>query len=158
MGNTNRILIENTNAIRVDPGRLNAAGGEGPIIECRIAATRFRPISKVRKLDKQDCRLEGIEPEIAADKFVVVFRLRSMGTHGHEAFMQGGIVGHNHSAITGAAEVLARKETEAANGSNASRFAALVSGRNGLRRVLDHIEVMLCGDFHDRVHVAHLPV
>src|ERR1039458_8897803 len=131
MGNTNRILIKNTNAIRVDPGRLNAAGGEGPIVECRIAAARFRPISQVGKLYKQDCRLEGIEPEIAADKFVVVLPLRSMGTHGHEAFVKGGIVGHNHSAITGAAKVLAGKETEAANGSNASRFPALVGGRNG---------------------------
>jgi hypothetical protein len=65
----NRILIENTDAIRANRGSLDSAGSKSLVVKRRMAAAPFRPIAEVGKLYKQDCRLNGIEPKIAADEF-----------------------------------------------------------------------------------------
>ncbi len=71
----NDVLVVNADAVGADPGcdagRLDCAPLKGLVVVRGIAATRTSDhCSSVRKLNQQNCRLEGIEPEVAADKFM----------------------------------------------------------------------------------------
>ena len=68
------------------------------------------------------------------------------------------IVGDDHAAIAGRAEILRREEREAAVVADRAGAASLVLGADRLRGVLDDDQTVLAAIVHHRVHVGHLAV
>src|SRR5437868_8931438 len=105
-------------------------------------AAGSRPIREVRKFYLQNRRLHFIEPEISADKLMVISRFHSMLATRPDARCQLFVVTNNCACIPGGAEILGRIEAEATDvtdcASQSSRIGPRISGANCLGRVLHH--------------------
>ena len=66
------------------------------------------------QLDRENRRLKRIQTEIAADIFVIIFRIHSVIAENLEFLHTFRRICRHHSAVAETAEVLAREEGEAA--------------------------------------------
>ena len=64
------------------------------------------------------------------------------------------VVADDHAAFAAGREVLGLAEREAADRTDGAGLLALVHAAEALRAVLDHEEVVLLRDLHDRIHVG----
>ena len=112
----------------------------------------------MRQLYQQCRRLDRIQPEVAANIFVIILRLHPVVAHDEKLMIQFFVVGDDHSTITDAAEVLAGEEAKAPASSHLSGLFAFIGSRDRLCRVLDYRQRRLTSDLHNRVHIRQLAV
>jgi hypothetical protein len=106
------------------PGQRGAVAiGAGP--------ARGGPRRQVRQLGAEDRGLQRVEPEVAADRDVVVLGPRAVVAQERDPIGQRGIVGEHRAAVAAGAEVLGREERQR------RRDAAHRRRADGLGRVLD---------------------
>src|SRR6185437_9631305 len=110
------------------------------------------------KFGRNHCRLNRIQTKVAPNKFVEVFRLRSMSAQDSYSLGAFGIIRHYHAAIACSSQVLRWEERETSVMTNGASTAAFVFGSDRLGRVFDHYQAMLSRQGHHRVHVGHLTV
>ena len=70
----------------------------------------------MRQLDSKHRRLKRVQSEVAADPLVKILRLRAVVAEQTDLVRKRRIVGRHQPGIAERAEVLARKEREAADG------------------------------------------
>ena len=107
---------------------------------------------------QDDRGLEGVEAEIAADDLVVVLGPRAVRPQAHQLVGALRVVGDDHAAVAGRAEVLGREEGEAAVMADRAGAAAFVLRADRLGGVFDDHKPVLLRDLHHGVHVGHLAV
>src|SRR5690606_7206826 len=134
-GNTNRIA--------------DAGGFEEPRVALGIRLTRPRPAVEMRQLREQHRGLQLVEAEISADHRVVILRLSTVHAENAHPLGELRVVRHAHSGITERAEVLRRKEGEAADVADAAGSASVRElGADRLGGVLDDGEPVAARDLH----------
>src|SRR6266403_180986 len=77
--------------------------------------TGGRPVREMRQFHLKNRRLQFIEPEISADKLMVISRFHSMLAADSEARRQIFVVTNNCACVAGGTEILGRVEAEAAD-------------------------------------------
>ena len=120
-----------TNAIRQSGRRHELAVRRG------IGAPLPVPVAQMRQLHAQHRRLQRIEPEIAADGMMHVFRLRAVIAQQPHARREPLVHGRHEPAVAKAAEVLRWKKRKAADRAERARGLSMVGRTNRLRGVLD---------------------
>ena len=65
------------------------------------------------------------------------------------------VVGDDHAALAAGGEVLGLCKREAAHVADRADGLAFILAADGLRAVLDNVQVMLAGNGHDAIHVTH---
>ena len=105
----------------------------------------------------QDFGVERVEPRVDAVEQAGVAVLEAVVAV--EPHLVGDllVVGDHEAAVAERVEVLQRVRGEGADVAEGAAVLALVVGAHGLRRVLDHHEVVPARDIHDRVHVGDAP-
>src|SRR5439155_12906471 len=102
--------------------------------------TGGRPVPEVWKFHLQNRGLQLIEPEIPADKLMMISRFHSVLTTGSDARRQIFVVTNNCACVAGGTEILGRIKTEASDiadgASRSSRIGLRISGANCLGRIL----------------------
>src|SRR6266478_551963 len=129
-----------------------------------IGAPLFIPLAQMRELGPENPGLDGIQPPVVTLYFVVVLlELAVISQHAY-ALGQPLIVSGYGSSLSAGPEILPRIKTERGRMAYRSGFhpAILlpgeVLGSMCLASILDHAEVVFPGQFHNRVHVGHLPI
>ena len=80
----------------------------------------------VAEFDAEQSGLQGVEPEIAPDHFVVVFGLAAVGAQEAGPFGQRIIVGNQKTAVAEASEILGREEAVSAEVPDGADWFAFV--------------------------------
>jgi len=155
---TDYILVEDVLAIGGPCGQRNgvrqAGIGEEPAIPLGVAPAQRTPLPEVRQLDAQHRRLQGVEPEVAADAPVEVLGVGAMVPQQPDLLRQWIVVRRDESAVAECTEVLAGKEREAPDRAHRSGLASLVGRANGLRCILDDGNPGAPRSFEHRIEVG----
>ena len=87
---------------------------------------------------------------------MVILGLAAVIAKQHNPLVKVFIIGDHHSTVADPAQVLTRKKAETSQRSETAGFSVPYAAGDRLGRVLDDMQVMEFGDFHDRLHVSHL--
>ena len=120
-------------------------GGSAPARESGIPTSGFIAAFSRRasstatsaSLHPQHLPLDFVHAKVAADELVVILRLHSVRPEQTCPLRQAGIVGRQQARIAEGAQILAREEREAAEGSKSADGTRLVRGADGLGGILD---------------------
>lgn len=121
-----------------------------------VAAAGFGPGVEPGQLDAQHRGLQGIEPEIAPDGLVEILGLCAVTPQQFDPGPQRFVVGYHHAAIAERAEIFGREKAETAHIAHRARAPAHRFSADGLGRVFDDAQVVLCADCQNRIHVGTL--
>ena len=100
--------------------------------------------------------LNSVQPEIATHKLVKVLGPGAMIPQQSYVIGECWIVRRHHTPISKTAQVLGRKEAEAAQMPHGAGPSALVFRTYGLSGIFDNVQIVAVRDLHDRVDVSHL--
>ena len=133
-----------------------------------LLALRQVPLVEALELAEADHALDLRHAEVVADATVDVELLAlhlqevelrldviAVVAHGADLPREVVVVAAHHAALAARREVLGLAEREAADRADRAGLLALVDAAEALRAVLDHVELVLLRDLHDRVHVGH---
>ena len=79
-------------------------------VERRVALTRRRVAVEVRQLHREQRGLQRIEPEIATDDLMIIFRLHPVHADDLRLLEKRGVVGDDRTGIAERAEILCREK------------------------------------------------
>ncbi|MOA18586.1 hypothetical protein D3C78_1389130 [compost metagenome] len=97
-----------------------------------------------------------IQPGIKADQLIVIFLFGAVSTE-HRCFLgQFRIISNKQSTIAICAKVLGWKERKAAGITNCSDLPAFILAAKSLSHIFNHDQIMLSGNFKQRVHIHGL--
>src|SRR3989441_4557369 len=155
------VLVEDVPVAPTLPGRHDAIVQsqtlQGGVVPPGVLLSKLGPAIEIAQLHEQHRRLKLVEPEVAADHFVVIPRSGSMDAQDLEARSQGRIVRGAQATVPEGAEILAGKEREAPDIADAAGApAAGVRGSDSLRRVFDDLQAVPRRQLHEALHVRHL--
>src|SRR5205823_15027351 len=126
-------------------------------VKLRRIPARSRPTVEMRQFHVQYCRLQFVEPEIAADKPMSITRFHPVLTANPQPM--GGVLisAYDESGVSGRAQIFRRIETEAAGVAHCASlgWSAIEReiGTDGLRGIFDQKQIM---PPRDREHFIHL--
>src|SRR5690606_12015026 len=147
-----------------NPQRLMLAAGTPDAFG--IARASSRPVPHPLELNTPDNALHLGHPPVGAKAVMQPAKARRMVTLIHcipgfamilvrpHTLPQIAVIGGDHAALTAGSHDLVLAERPSTNMTNRANRAPLVTGTMGLGTVLDHKQIMLAGQFHDRVHIA----
>ena len=132
-----------------------------------LLAHRQVPLVEAQELAEADRRLDLRHAEVVADAAVdvellalhlqeVELRLDVIAVVAHRTDLPREIVvvAAHHAALAARREVLGLAEREAADRADRARLLPLVHTAEALRTILNHVELVLLRDLHDRIHVG----
>ena len=131
--------------------------GQLLIVEGGVGAAQRGVACDVRQLDAQQGGLQRIEAEVAADHLVKVLGAATMSAHQARAVGERIVFGGEQAGIAESAEVLRRKEREAAELADGPDLFALEAGAEGLCGILDDGQAVGRGDGREGAHVGRQP-
>jgi len=112
----------------------------------------------MRQLYKQPRRLHCVEPKIAADVFVVVFRLHAVIADFADFGRKRRVVCDDHAAVAETAQIFRREETQSRAISETADFDAVLFRSDCLRAVFYDRKAASFGNVANGFHVGALPV
>ena len=131
-----------------------------------LLALRKVPLVEAGELAEADRALDLRHAEVVADAAVdvellalhleeVELRAHVIAVVAHRTALPGEVVvvAADHAAFAARREVLGLAEREAADRADRARLLALVLAAEALRAVLNHVEIVLLRNLHDRIHV-----
>ena len=121
-------------------------------------AARRHPLVEMAELDPQHRGLDLVEPAVHPLHAVLVLGLLAVVAEHAHPLGHLGVVGHHHAGVAVGPEVLGRVEAPARDVGEGADPVPRVLGAVCLRGVLDHLEIVLGADRHDRVHVGGMTV
>ena len=147
-------------ARRVGQRHFGAAGRvrEQTAVARGVGAAGLGPRGEMRRFHPQHRGLQRIQPEIAADGLMVVLRFAAVIAHQSDARGERRVVRRHQSGVAERAEVLARKEREAAAVAERSGLTPAIGRADRLTCVFDHRDVARARDLQQRLHVDRLSV
>jgi hypothetical protein len=114
------------------------------IVVGRVALPALGPAVQVFQLDAQHRRLQFVDPEIAADERMKILRLAAVHAQHPHVLGELRVIDRAQSRIAEGAEILARKEREAADVADRADAHAAVLGADRLRGIFDDFQAV-CG-------------
>src|SRR5690606_6868966 len=136
-----------------------------PDTQC-IASPRSRPVPHPLELNTPDNALHLGHPPVGAKAVMQPAKARRVVTLIYciprfamilvrpHTLPQLTIIGRDHAPFTPSGHDLVLAEGPGSNMTDRADRAPLVPGTMGLGTVLDHKQIMLAGQFHDRVHIT----
>ena len=157
-GEADRVLVPHVPAepeiARSDDARL-LAKRRG--VDLRVLGAGHGPRLEVLELDRENHRLERVQPTVGPDLVVVVTRLHAVIAEQTHAIGERCVVGGDEPTIARAAQVLRRIEREGAELGHAADRSIAVGRADRLRRILDHRRFVPASDLANRIEVGRLP-
>src|SRR5580700_622465 len=152
------VEMVNVSLIAQPSGRYDADFRKFFVIVPRVTAARFVPSLQMAELDVEDRGLYGVQP--AVTRLDEMFVLLALAEIAHEAQLVGQtrIAGHDRTAITVRAQILARIKTKASGVAEASDYLTVPARPVRLAGVFDHSQVVALRTAQDRLHRDGLPV
>ena len=116
----------------------------------------------MREFGPEDRGLQAVQTGIDPDFVVMVLHGLAVVGHHANALGQGGIAGEQGAPVSVTTQVLGGEEGSATDiphgpGMVAAAVAVQVTGTDGLGRILNYVEVVLLGQFQNRLHGRTLP-
>ncbi len=112
----------------------------------------------MRQLDPQHGGLQRVQAEVAADALMDVLGLGAVIAQEPDLARQLLVARRDQPAVAEGAEILARKEREAADRAHRSCLPAVIPRADGLRGILDHRDPGVARSVQDRIHVRALAI
>lgn len=131
--------------------------GEQVVVHGGDFLAAFGPVVEAVELRAKERRLDFGHPAGVADFVVVVaFAAHTVDAEAEGATFDLVVVGENHSAIAGGAEVFGDIEAKAGGESEVAGVDPVLVGIDDLGGVLEHQKVVLLRDFVECLHVGEL--